>query len=472
MEDLNTIIDRAVQDGAAYCDARFVINKEEDIAVRNGSPEKVLSKIDQGYGVRVLYEGAWGFAAGQDPESVARTAVKVAKASALAKKEKEGITLAEESPHIGTWETPVKKDPFSIPIQEKIALLMDCGTHMLGHTDIKVTQATMRCRMQEKFFVSSEGSDLHQTQVFCGAGIGCFAVRGSEMQKRSYPTSFGGDFSQQGYEFIESLNLLDHTEDVVTTAIALLDAPNCPSGKKDIVLDSAQLALQVHESCGHPTELDRVLGYEASYAGTSFLTTEKLGAFRYGSPHVTIVADSTSPGGLGTFGYDDEGVKACRTTLVNKGIFSGYLTSRETAVHLSQKSNGAMRAMGFNNMPIIRMTNINLMPGDFSFEELIEDVKDGIYMETNKSWSIDDRRLNFQFGCEVGHLIEHGKVTHIIKNPTYTALTPEFWGACDAVGKDWHLWGVPNCGKGEPPQTMWVGHGTAPARYRSIQVGV
>ena len=470
MVDLTTIVDSALQEGVTYCDVRFVKNKEEDIAVRNGSPEKVLSKTDEGYGVRVLYDGAWGFAAGQDPQSTARSAVRVAKASALAKKT--GIELAEESSYTDSWQTPLKKDPFSIPIEEKIALLTDCSRHMLGHEDIKVAQATMRCRMQEKWFASSEGSSIQQTHTFCGAGIGCFAVRGGEMQKRSYPTSFGGDFSQKGYEFIESLQLPEHTEEVVDTAVALLDAPACPSGQQDIVLDSAQLALQVHESCGHPTELDRVFGYEASYAGTSFLTTEKLGTFQYGSPQVTIMADSTSPGGLGTFGYDDEGVKACKTPLVDKGLFSGYLTSRETAIHLSQTSNGAMRATGFNNMPLIRMTNINLMPGDCTFEELIEDVKEGIFMETNKSWSIDDRRLNFQFGCEVGHLIENGEITHLIRNPTYTALTPQFWGACDAVGKEWHMWGVPNCGKGEPSQTMWVGHGTAPARFRSIQVGV
>lgn len=470
MEDLEPIVEIALEKGAEYCDIRFVINQEEEIQVRGVNPEKISSKMDQGYGIRVLYNGAWGFAAGQDSETVAEKAVKVARASALAKKE--AVTLAEVEPYNDSWEAPMKKDPFSVPIEEKVSLLLDCGKALLEPEVVKVSQATMRSRKQEKWFFSSEGASIHQKIVFCGAGIAAIAVEGGELQKRSYPTSFGGDFSQQGYEFIESLHLFDHCTETAEQSVSLLDAPHCPSGKRDIILESSQLALQVHESCGHPTELDRVLGYEASYAGTSFLTPEKVGTFAYGSPQVTIVADSTAPQGLGTFGYDDEGVKACKTVLVDKGIFSGYLTSRETAYNLGEESNGTMRATDFNFIPLIRMTNINLMPGDYTFEELVEDVKEGIYMVTNRSWSIDDRRINFQFGCEAGYVIDHGRITDMIKNPTYTGLTPEFWGSCDAVSKDWHLWGVPNCGKGEPPQSMFVGHGTAPARFRNIQVGV
>jgi TldD protein len=470
MKNLEPILERALQEGADYCDVRFVISRGEDIQVRGVRPERVSSRLNQGYGVRVLFEGAWGFAAGQNPEETAVKAVKVARASALVKKK--GICLADVEPFEDSWETPVKKDPFAVPLEEKLSLLLDCGKALLEPEDVKVSQASIAARSQEKWFHSSEGAQIHQKIVFTGAGISAYAVKGGEMQKRSYPSSFEGDFSQGGYEVVESLNLVDHCEKTAQEAAQLLEAPNCTSGKKDIVLESSQLALQVHESCGHPTELDRVLGYEASYAGTSFLTPEKIGNFAYGSPEVTIVADSTVPKGLGTFGYDDEGVKACKTVLVDKGIFTGYLTSRETAFERGEHSNGAMRATNFNCIPLIRMTNINLMPGDYTFEELLEDVKDGVYMETNRSWSIDDRRINFQFGCESGYLIENGELSTMIKNPSYTALTPEFWGNCDAVGKDWHLWGLPNCGKGEPPQTMFVGHGAAPARFRDIQVGV
>lgn len=470
MKDLDTVVTAAVEKGADYCDVRYVVNREEEIRVRGRDPEKVSSKTDQGYGVRVLMKGAWGFAAGQDPEKTAARAVKVARASGLAKKE--DITLSELTPYTDSWKTPIKKDPFSVPMEEKISLLVDCGKVLLGYEDVKVAQASMRIRSQEKWFSSSEGAKIHQNITFCGAGIAADVVKGGELQKRSYPTSFDGDFSQQGYEFVEALNLHDHCEETAEEAIHLADAEACPSGTMDIVLDSSQLALQIHESCGHPTELDRVLGYEASYAGTSFLTPEKLGHYSYGSPSVTIVADSTTPNGLGTFGYDDEGVKACRTVLVDRGIFSGYLTSRETAYQMGEKSNGAMRATDFNFMPIIRMTNINLMPGDYTFEELLEDIREGIYMQTNRSWSIDDKRINFQFGCEIGYKIKDGELQDMVRNPSYTALTPEFWGACNAVSEDWHLWGVPNCGKGEPSQTMFVGHGAAPARFRNIQTGV
>jgi TldD protein len=468
--NVEKFVDGALKEGANYCDVRYVINKEEEIRVRGKNPEKVSSRVDQGYGVRVLYNGAWGFAAGQNPDKAVVKAVKVAQASALAKKEE--VILAEVAPYEDSWETPVKKDPFAVPLEEKISLLVDCGKALLEPEDVKVSQASMRTRKQEKWFSSSEGANIYQKIVYCGAGVAATVVKGGEMQKRSYPTSFDGDFSQEGYEFVESMNLFDHCEKTAQESVQLLDAPNCPSGKKDIVLESSQLALQVHESCGHPTELDRVLGYEASYAGTSFLTPEKLNTFRYGSDNVTIVADSTAAKGLGTFGYDDEGVKACRTVLIDKGMFTGYLTSRETASTLGEESNGAMRAMGFNNIPLIRMTNINLMPGDYTVEELLEGVRDGIYMETNRSWSIDDRRINFQFGCEIGHVIKNGEIDGIVKNPSYTALTPEFWGACDAVGKEWYLWGLPNCGKGEPSQTMFVGHGAAPARFIHILVGV
>jgi TldD protein len=470
MEDLDTVVTAAVQKGADYCDVRYVVNREEEIRVRGCDPEKVSSKMDQGYGVRVLMKGAWGFAAGQDPEKTAARAVKVARASVLAKKE--DITLSELTPYTGSWKSPIKKDPFSVPMEEKISLLVDCGKVLSGYEDVKVAQASMRIRSQEKWFFSSEGAKIHQNITFCGAGIAANVVKGGDLQKRSYPTSFDGDFSQQGYEFVEALNLHDHCEETAEEAIQLVDAEACPSGTMDIVLDSSQLALQIHESCGHPTELDRVLGYEASYAGTSFLTPEKLGHYSYGSPSVTIVADSTTPNGLGTFGYDDEGVKACKTVLVDRGLFSGYLTSRETAYQMGEKSNGAMRATDFNFMPIIRMTNINLMPGEYTFEELLEDIREGIYMQTNRSWSIDDKRINFQFGCEIAYKIKDGELQDMVRNPSYTALTPEFWGACDAVSEDWHLWGVPNCGKGEPSQTMFVGHGAAPARFRNIQTGV
>jgi TldD protein len=261
---------------------------------------------------------------------------------------------------------------------------------------------------------------------------------------------------------------------VAEEAVQLLSARPCPSKVTTLILDNSQLALQIHESIGHPIELDRILGTEASYAGTSFLRPETVGHFKYGSEWVNIVADATYPGGLGTFGYDDEGIESQRVPIISQGILVNLLTSRETAHHLGRKSNGTMRADGWNRIPLIRMTNINLEPGDWTLEEIIADTDEGILLSTNRSWSIDDKRINFQFGTEIGWEIKAGKLGEMVKNPTYTGITPQFWNSCDAIANKnyWQMWGTSNCGKGEPGQVAHVGHGAAPARFRNVQVGV
>jgi TldD protein len=301
------------------------------------------------------------------------------------------------------------------------------------------------------------------------------AFNDSESQSRSYPNSSGGQVVTGGFEAVRAMDLAGHARGIAEEAVALLDAPQCPSGEMTLIVDASQLGLQVHESCGHPIELDRVLGYEASFAGTSFLTTDKLGKLQYGSEIVNIDADATAPGGLGTFGYDDEGVAAQSVPIVSAGRFVGYLTSRETAPLIGERSMGSSRAWSWDRIPIIRMTNINLRPGAAGgLEDLVADTKDGLLVVTNKSWSIDDRRLNFQFGTQVGWLIRNGKRTQMVRNPTYTGITPAFWGSCDAIcgPEAYTIWGIPNCGKGEPMQTGHVGHGAAPARFRNVQVGV
>ncbi|HOX07959.1 MAG TPA: TldD/PmbA family protein, partial [Planctomycetota bacterium] len=265
-----------------------------------------------------------------------------------------------------------------------------------------------------------------------------------------------------------------HLERVRREGLELAKAPPCPNGRRTIILDGGQLALQVHESIGHPIELDRVFGTEAAYAGTSFLTTEKLGGFRYGSEHVNVVADATEPLGLGTFGFDDEGTPAQRVDVIKAGVFVGYISDRESAARLGLASSGAARADGWSRIPLVRMTNINLLPGEWKFDDLLAATDGGLFLATNRSWSIDDRRLNFQFGTEAAWEISGGRLGRMYKNPTYTGITPEFWGSCDAVcSRDhWKMWGTPNCGKGQPGQTAHVGHGTAPARFRNVQVGV
>ena len=337
-----------------------------------------------------------------------------------------------------------------------------------------MTRAATEITRTKKIFASSEGSYIEQTLVETGCGIEATAVGNGEVQNRSYPNSVGRHMGTEGWEFVQRYDLPGNARRIAEEAAALLQAKPCPSGVRTIILDGSQTALQVHESCGHPIELDRVFGAEAAFAGTSFLTTDKLGVFRYGSELVNMTIDATIPGGLGTFGFDDEGVPAQRVEVVKGGIFTGYLTSRETAAKLGERSNGAARASGWDRLPLIRMTNVNLEPGPWTLNDLIADTDDGIYLQTNRSWSIDDRRLNFQFGTEIAWEVKGGKLGDMIKNATYTGITPEFWGSCDAIcgGDDWVVWGTPNCGKGQPEQVGHVGHGAAPARFRNVRVGV
>ncbi len=479
---MKELTDRALETarvrGATYADIRIVRREEQRITVKNGVVAAISHDVSQGLGVRVIAEGAWGFAASstltlQEAERVAALAVQIARASAMVPG-REPVRLAPCPAVVHRYVSPFRKDPFAVPLEDKVALLLATDAEMRRVKGVSVAESNFVAFREEKVFASSEGSYIEQTFTETGAGIEATAVGDNELQSRSYPTSFGRQQLQKGYELVEELDLVAHAGPTAEEAVALLSAPQCPAMVTTIILEGSQLALQIHESCGHPTELDRVLGSEASYAGTSFLTLEKLGTFRYASPLVNIVADATVPEGLGSFAYDDEGVPAQRVYLVREGIFRGYQSSRETAAVLGQTSSGSMRADGWGNIPLIRMTNINLEPGEWELEDLIADTEEGFYLATNRSWSIDDRRLNFQFGTEVAYEIKNGKLGRLYKNATYTGITPEFWGNCDAIcnARHWKLWGTPNCGKGEPGQVAHVGHGCAPARFRNVQVGV
>jgi len=458
-----------------YADLRFVQTEEESIQAENGILFSHIVSTNQGVGIRMLADGAWGFAASNnlDKASLQETAAKaldIARASALTKKE--DVKLASEGKHTDTYITPITKNPFQVSPAEKIDLLVK-ATRMMLKDKVKKSEGSFNFYKTNKIFVSTEGSEIEQTIFESGGGITAYALGEGDFQKRSYPSSFGGDYATRGYEFIEEMNLLENAERIAEEANQLLVAPSAPEGVTDIVLGGPQLALQVHESCGHPVELDRVLGKEISYAGGSFLTLDKLNSFTYGSPEVTIVADATVPGGLGTFGYDDEGVPASKSYLVNKGKFVGYLMSREDAFKLGLKSNGAARAVSWDRIPLVRMTNVNLLPGNLELDKLIGEIKEGLYLDCNKSYSIDDKRLNFQFATEIAQEIKNGKLGKIYKNAIYQGITPEFWKSCDGIssGKYWHIWGVPSCGKGQPNQFIHVAHGTSPARFRKVKVG-
>jgi len=470
-------LDTATSRGAQYADVRALRQQAESVTVRLQNVEGLTFDETIGFGVRVLVDGYWGFASShrmtaEEADRVAAEAVRIARASGRVGGPKANI--GAPAPVVDTYETPVETDPFSVPLDEKIALLLATSETMAKAPNIVMAEASSYCERIEKVFLSSEGSDIAQTLVETGCGIEATAVDEGEVQRRSFPNSVGRHQGTEGWEFVERWDLPANAERVAEEAAALLRAKPCPAGVTTVILDGSQVALQIHESCGHAIELDRVLGTEAAFAGTSFLTTDKLGSFMYGSPAVNITADATIPGGLGTFGYDDEGTPAHATPVVREGLFVGYLTSRESAASLGQTSNGAMRASGWNRTPLIRMTNVSLDPGAWSLDDLIADTDEGIYMETNRSWSIDDRRLNFQFGTEIGREIKNGKLGDLIKNATYTGITPKFWGSCDGVANrdSWIVWGTPNCGKGQPEQVAHTGHGAAAARFRNVQVGI
>jgi len=478
MRDLaEAALNAAQVKGAGYADVRLDERVQQDIVVKNGQLAAVEDDASEGFGVRVLVDGAWGFAGSArleraEVEEVVERAIRIARASARVRSAP--VDLGPPVTSHGQYRTPLERDPFSVPLTEKVDLLLRADAGMGAVKGVSIRESSMEFIRQKKIFASSEGAFTEQELYESGAGIEATATSPDEVQNRSYPNSFGRHQGAGGYEYIIALQLDHHGQRIGEEAVALLTAPQCPSGVKTLILDASQTALQIHESCGHPTELDRVFGMEAAYAGTSFMTPEKLNHLQYGSPKVTITADALTPTGLGTFGWDDEGVPAQRSFLIKEGLFVGYLTSRETASVLGQQSNGTMRADGWDRIPLIRMTNVSLAPGDSSLEQMVAETKDGVYMETNRSWSIDDKRLNFQFGTQLAYEIVNGKRGRMVKNATYAGITPEFWNSCDAVAgaSEWKVWGLANCGKGQPPQVAHVAHGAAPTRFQHVKVGI
>jgi TldD protein len=474
-------LDTATQRGATYADVRVVDDRSRALSTKNGKIGTASDSQSQGFSVRVIVDGAWGFASSADLrraslEATAAQAVAIAQASAKVKQS--DVKLVPERPVTAEWATPCKVDPFTISVEQNLALLMKVDAELRSVAGVTLAETNMNFRREEQWFFSSEGSNIHQTKITTGAGYVAYAFAGSEIQKRSYPNSFGGQWQNKGYELIDELKLVENAKRIGEEAVALHKADQCPEGTFDIILESSQLGLQIHESIGHPIELDRVLGMEANFAGTSFLTLEKLRTLKYGSDLVNVVADARQEHGpgLGTFGFDDEGVPAQCTPIITNGLFSGYLSSRDTAPVIGlERSGGTLRAESWNRLPIIRMTNISILPGEklLSLEQLISSTDYGILYQTNRSWSIDDKRYNFQFGTEIGWEIKNGKRARILKNPSYSGFTTGFWNSMDAICSrdEWTLWGTPNCGKGQPQQVMGTGHGAAPARFRGVKVG-
>ena len=466
----------ATKAGATYADVRVVRMRRENIATREDRVERVAFTDDYGVGVRVIAGGAWGFAATPNvtaaaAERAAGDAVAVAKANASLMKKP--VTLAPVPANVDVWQTPLIKHPFKIPLEDKAELLLEINRRAMKVPGVKFATSQYGAVAEWKLLASTDGAYIEQEIVRLNPGYSATAVdeKRGEFESVDHPVQP----RQAGWEYIEQSSLLDDAQRIGEQAVEKLKSPSVVAGKKDLILDPSNLWLTIHESIGHPTELDRALGYEANYAGTSFATPDKLNKLRIATPIMTFYADKTTPGGLATCGYDDDGVATQRWNLIDKGVFVGYQTTREQAGWIGEKaSRGTCYADSYSSFPFQRMPNVSLAPGaqERSIDDLIAGVDDGVVISGRGSWSIDHQRLNFQFSGQVFWEIKRGKKTRMLKDIAYQANTLEFWNSCDAIGgpKSWSLGGSFSDGKGEPGQTNSVSHGCPPARFRRVNI--
>ena len=462
---------------ASFSDMRIVEERQNRIYVRRRSIKLLDETESFGYGIRILLNGAWGFSyhtrlTKDDVAKTAKLAVQTAKASAKIPKPAPA-RMAQEPANIETLNGPCEEDPFGVPNKEKAELLISACDQMLKEQHVVKTEGFLQFIKLHRIIANSDGSYLDLTNYFANPGLTAVAVVGHESQERSYQ----GGARQAGYEFIREIDLQGHARKWARDAVTKCKAEDCPQGVMDLVLDPMNLALTMHESVGHPTELDRILGWEANMAGRSFVRPEDVGNLRYASGQVNFSIDNTLEGGLGSWFYDDDGVKMKKFPLITEGILVNLTTTRETVPLIGwERSNGCCRSDSHSHFPINRIANLYLEPGNDSRvtpEDLIAGVERGICIEGMGSFSIDQMRNNFQFGGDFFWMIEGGKKTKPLKKVTYQAHTRKFWRSCDAVaGKEyWKPHGIMNCGKGEPLQVMRMTHGAADARFRNINVG-
>jgi TldD protein len=469
-------VEAALAAGARFADARVVVSRDQRLRAQDGVLEELTQGESVGLGVRALMGAGWGHAS--TPQLTTAHVRRAGEQAANAARAAESVPgrpaeLLAEPAIVAEWENAYDEDPMAVPLDEKAELLISV-TEAMKAAGADIATAAIAVWDVETWLVSSEGARIRQRVRKCGGGMSATAIGERETQRRSHPSAFG-HYGTQGYELIRSFDLPGNAQRLAEEARALLTAPECPSITTDLILGSEQMALQIHESVGHAVELDRILGWEAAFAGTSWLDLAQLGSLRYGSDLMNITADATIPGGLGSFGYDDEGTAARPVDIVRDGIWVGVLSGRDSAARAGLRQSGAaIRADGWARMPMVRMTNVGLLPGTSSLEEIVAETTDGVYMENNRSWSIDDRRRNFQFGCEIAYEIKNGRRGRMLRNPTYTGIGPTFWASLDALAgpDEMVVWGTPNCGKGQPLQIGHTGHPAMPGRFRGVRVGV
>ena len=462
--------------GASYADIRINRYRSESITTREQQVQNVARSQDFGFGIRVLVNGAWGFAASSvvtadEVRRVAQVAVDIARANAAFQRKR--VTLAPVDSVTANWKSAFEKDPFDVPLDDKIELLLALNAIAMKTTGVSFVNSSMAWVNEQRFLATSEGSRIEQYLI---RGQPQFNVTAVNRESGDFQTrrSFGGP-QARGYEYMEKYPWKAEVQQAADEAVAKLKATPVEPGRYDLVIHPTNLWLTIHESCGHSTELDRALWWEADYAGTSFLTPDQAGKLRFGSPLVNIVADRVQTTGLATVAYDDDGVPAQRWYLVKDGIFVDWQTTRDLAPLIGRKTSyGCLNADSWGSVPFARMPNVSLEPGaqDTSLDELVAGVEKGILIYGDGSWSIDQQRYNFQFGGAVIREITNGKLGAMVRDAAYQSRTPDFWASCDGLGgpATYRLWGTSADGKGEPGQTNAVSHGCPPARFRNVTV--
>ena len=477
MKYLDLAMDAAAKLGAEYADIRVQKTTDQVIYLHNLSLKNTSNSVLYGYGVRVFKDGAWGSAhcnvfSDDAVQATVKRASEIAALSASVNKDKK-LRLAPERGYIAKYETPVKIDPISLPLKEKVELMLEVNRVMLAYDGIRQAVFYLVMHKDEKLFASTLGSRLELNTQWIMPMINAIAVHEGDSQSRSF--NEGGRAT--GWEWIQSLNLTEKAKQVAEEALIKVKADALgPEQRRTLILDPNHLGLTMHESVGHPTELDRVLGWEADYAGISFATPEKLKTYQYGAPIINFVGDNTLDEGLATLGFDDDGVPGQKWYIVKDGILNEYGSTRDTAMEIGlEASRGCNRATYYFDQPINRIPNLYLLPGtkELTPSELIADTEDGVYIQGQGSFSIDQHRLNFQFGGDFFWEIKNGKLIRPLKKVIYKSCNPEFWNACDAICDErwWRPFGVINCGKGQPSQSGRMTHGAATARFRNIRVG-
>lgn len=460
--------------GATYADARIVRRRTESIATREDHVVSVNSGETYGIGVRVIADGAWGFASspvvsGPSAEETARKAVAIARAASPALKRR--VELAPAPVAKGSWRTAMEIDPFDVPLADKAEYLLSLWPLVKDVALVKFATAAVESLGEHKLFASSEGTFVEQTQTRIWPAFSVTAVDAGQFESRASEVPP----MQAGWEYVTKSPLKKDARSIAEDAVRKLKSPSVTPGKRDLILAPSNLWLTIHESVGHPTELDRALGLEANFAGTSFATTDKLGKLKYGADIVTIYADKTVPGGLASCSWDDDGVATQRWDLVKDGVLVGYQTTRDQAAWIGEKaSRGTSYAQDHASVAFQRMPNVSLAPAskETTLAEIISATDDGVLITGTGSWSIDHQRYNFQFSGQMFHEVKGGKITRTLRDVAYQSNSLEFWNACDMIGgqKAWELHGSLSDGKGEPGQSNAVSHGCPPARFRKVDI--